>query len=66
MGGSGKGVSHNRLVSVSILSIFSLKPAKGVSYSRHESSMLVSAPGDLVAHRSGPAGRRGARIEGHL
>ena len=78
MGGSGKGVSNNRLVSVSILSISSLKPAKGVGCSRHESSMLASAPrrslpgdvelelGILVAHKSGTAGRRGVCIEGNL
>ena len=42
-GGSGKGVCNNRLVSISILSVSSPIPAKRVSCSKHESSMLASA-----------------------
>ena len=41
--GSGKGVSNNRLVSISILSVSSPMPAKGVTCLRHGSSMLASA-----------------------
>ena len=78
-GGAGEGVSIIRLMIISILSVsFSMRSpiaAKGVSCSRHESSMPGARAGDIncildrlftLAHRSGTAGRRGARIDGNL